>query len=163
MIQVGRAERMIVIAGDCVTSSSLFPWIGSGFLALGAASLQEKLEDAALPFDNRRNGMIISSGAIGIVLESDSAYNVRSNRILTCLPRCQCYCQILSSLVSNSCYHGSSLDRNHIASEFCKFLDQVYLEHRISRCELARNGVYLAHETMTNAAPELSCAFNEVI
>merc|ERR550537_417657 len=38
MIQVGRAERMIIIAGDNASSDNLMPWLGNGFRALGAAT-----------------------------------------------------------------------------------------------------------------------------
>ena len=39
MIQVGRAERMVVIAGDNASSDNLMPWLGNGFRALGAATI----------------------------------------------------------------------------------------------------------------------------
>ncbi|RYY72705.1 hypothetical protein EON63_20525 [archaeon] len=35
MIQVGRAERVIVIAGDSASSDTLMPWLGNGFRSLG--------------------------------------------------------------------------------------------------------------------------------
>ena len=37
-------------------------WIGAGFLASGAAATDEVVEDAALPFDRRRHGMILGHG-----------------------------------------------------------------------------------------------------
>jgi 3-oxoacyl-(acyl-carrier-protein) synthase len=40
MIRIGRAERMIVVAGDNASSDTLLPWLGNGFLALGAATIQ---------------------------------------------------------------------------------------------------------------------------
>ncbi len=40
MIQVGRAERVVVIAGDNASSDTLMPWLGNGFRALGAATTQ---------------------------------------------------------------------------------------------------------------------------
>ncbi len=43
MIQVGRAERMIVIAGDNASSDTLMPWIGNGFRALGAATIASEV------------------------------------------------------------------------------------------------------------------------
>ena len=39
MIQVGRAERVVVIAGDNASSDTLMPWLGNGFRALGAATI----------------------------------------------------------------------------------------------------------------------------
>jgi hypothetical protein len=32
---VGRAERMVVIAGDSAASDTLMPWLGNGFHILG--------------------------------------------------------------------------------------------------------------------------------
>lgn len=39
MIQTGRAERVVVIAGDNASSDTLMPWLGNGFRALGAANI----------------------------------------------------------------------------------------------------------------------------
>jgi 3-hydroxy-3-methylglutaryl CoA synthase len=38
MIQVGRAERVVIIAGDSASSDTLMPWLGNGFRILGAAT-----------------------------------------------------------------------------------------------------------------------------
>lgn len=64
MIQVGRAERMIVIAGDNASSDNLMPWLGNGFRALGAATKCAQVAMACLPFDSRRTGMILGSVCI---------------------------------------------------------------------------------------------------
>ena len=61
MIQVGRAERMIIVAGDNASSDNLMPWLGNGFRALGAATKCSDVAFAALPFDSRRTGMILGS------------------------------------------------------------------------------------------------------
>ena len=71
MIQVGRAERMIVIAGDNAASDTLMPWLGNGFRALGAATICSDVKMASIPFDKRRRGMILGAGGIGMVLESE--------------------------------------------------------------------------------------------
>jgi len=72
MIQVGRAERVIVIAGDSASSDTLMPWLGNGFRILGAATISSDLTLAAKPFGAERTGMILGSGGIGMVLESEA-------------------------------------------------------------------------------------------
>ena len=42
----------------------LFPWIGAGFLATGAAATDDKVEEAALPFDRRRHGTLDRDGGL---------------------------------------------------------------------------------------------------
>jgi hypothetical protein len=59
MIQVGRAERMIVIAGDSASSDNLMPWLGNGFRALGAATTCANVCEASVPFNVKRSGMIL--------------------------------------------------------------------------------------------------------
>ena len=54
-------------------------WIGAGFLASGAAATDEVVEEAALPFDQRRHGMIIGMGAAGLVVESAEAARERGH------------------------------------------------------------------------------------
>ncbi|HUM70886.1 MAG TPA: acyltransferase domain-containing protein, partial [Chloroflexota bacterium] len=62
-IRNGRCRRVLVIAADDVTGDHLLEWIGAGFLALGAAATDDRVEEAALPFDKRRHGTILGMGA----------------------------------------------------------------------------------------------------
>ena len=72
-IYAGRCRRVIVISADDITSDHLIEWMGAGFLASGAAATDEVVEDAAIPFDRRRHGMIIGMGAAALVVESADA------------------------------------------------------------------------------------------
>ncbi|MEI2825287.1 MAG: beta-ketoacyl synthase N-terminal-like domain-containing protein [Dermatophilaceae bacterium] len=72
-IRSGRCRRVVVISADDATSDNLLPWITAGFLASGAAATDERVEDAATPFDRRRHGMIVGMGAAAIVVEAADA------------------------------------------------------------------------------------------
>jgi hypothetical protein len=61
-IRTGRCDRVIVIGGESSTSETQSPWIASGFLALGAASIKNVVSEAAKPFDADRNGTILGAG-----------------------------------------------------------------------------------------------------
>ena len=162
MIQVGRAERMIIIAGDNASSDNLMPWLGNGFRALGAATKCSDVSMAALPFDKRRTGMILGSGGIGMVLESEQGAERRFALSSNPLRSAPFRCRLMGTLISNSAFHGASMDKNHIGQEMERFISSIEQEHGITRSEIARNGVYFSHETMTHATPTASCAWNEL-
>jgi len=83
MIQVGRAERVIVIAGDSASSDNLMPWLGNGFRILGAATICDNAKIASRPFNQARSGMILGSGGIGMVLESEDGARRRHLQALS--------------------------------------------------------------------------------
>lgn len=159
MLISGRAERVVVVAGDNASGDTLFPWLGSGFRALGAATTQAAAKDAALPFDKRRSGMIMGAGGIGLVLETELSSLERQKHSSNPF---EIKARLLATQYSNSAYHGAALDRKHIASELKRFLTDIELIHGISKAEIATHGVYFSHETCTHASSASSCAGNEV-
>ena len=167
LIQTGRAERVVVIAGDNASSDTLMPWLGNGFRALGAATTSSDVK-MVLPFDSRRSGMILGSGGIGMVFESEEGARRRftlaaskaSGVPRTLRPPFKC--RLLGTLYSNSAYHGAAMDRQHIAAEMERFISSVEREQGILRTEIARHGVYFSHETSTHGSPSSSCAANEI-
>eukprot|EP00299_Pterocystis_sp_00344_P013976 c6907_g1_i1.p1 GENE.c6907_g1_i1~~c6907_g1_i1.p1 ORF type:complete len:576 (+),score=153.46 c6907_g1_i1:201-1928(+) len=160
MLRLKRAQRVIVIAGDNASSDTLMPWIGSGFRALGAASIGSDPCEVGVPFDTRRNGMVVGSGAVALVLEREHSYKLRmvdqpsQHRVPLC--------QLIATHIANSAYHGASLDSTHIADSLETFLLQIERQHNISRSEIARSGMYLSHETMTKASETVSCSSVEL-
>jgi len=161
MIQVGRAERVIVIAGDNAASDTLLPWLGNGFRVLGAANICSDPKLAARPFHPNRCGMILGSGGIGMVLESEEGA-LRRYQASPIIGKAPYKCRLLGTLVSNSAYHGASMDKEHIAEEMERFISSIEKELGISRKQIAREGVYFSHETSTHASPSSSCAANEI-
>mmetsp|Transcript_59194 Transcript_59194/g.69203 ORF Transcript_59194/g.69203 Transcript_59194/m.69203 type:complete len:257 (+) Transcript_59194:139-909(+) len=155
MLISGRAERVVVVAGDNASGDTLLPWLGSGFRALGAASTKSVVEDAALPFDLRRSGMILGAGGIGMVIETEMSLIER-------LGKSAIKARLLATQYSNSAFHGAALDRKHIASELKRFFNDIDLIHGISKAEIATHGVYFSHETCTHASSASSCSGNEI-
>ena len=77
-------------------------------LASGAATTEGDLRMAALPFDRRRNGMIMGMGAAALVVESPkTAVRERGMRAI---------CEVLSTQIANSAFHGTRLDVTHVSS-----------------------------------------------
>ncbi|HUJ48091.1 MAG TPA: acyltransferase domain-containing protein, partial [Rhizomicrobium sp.] len=137
-----RCRRVVIIAADDVTSDHLLEWIGTGLLATGAAATDEKVEEAAIPFDRRRHGMIPGMGAAALVVESADAARERGIRPI---------CEVLSTVTANSAFHGTRLDVQHI----CQVMEGVVAlaERRsgISRQQIAPQTVFVSHETYTPA------------
>jgi acyl transferase domain-containing protein/NAD(P)-dependent dehydrogenase (short-subunit alcohol dehydrogenase family) len=141
-IRAGRCRRVLIIGADDVTSDNLLEWMGAGFLASGAATTEDVLEKAALPFDRRRNGMLLGMGACGLVVESEDSLRERGMRGL---------CEVLGSEFANSAFHGTRLDVDHIEGVMERLVSGVERRHGIDRHAMARELVFISHETYTPA------------
>ena len=140
-IRAGRCRRVVIVAADDATSDTMMSWIGSGFLASGAAATDEIVEDAALPFDRRRHGMIVGMGAAGLVVESPDAARERG---LTPI------CEVLGCVHANSAFHGTRLDLDHIGSVMEQLVQQAEARG-VRREEIAGETMFVSHETYTPA------------
>ena len=141
-IRAGRCRRVIVVAADNAASDNLLGWIGAGFLASGAAATDADVEEAALPFDRRRHGMIIGMGAAAIVVEVAEAAEERGIRPIA---------EVLSGVTANSAFHGTRLDVHHISAEMERLLTEAEQRWGVDRHELAPQTVFVSHETYTPA------------
>jgi acyl transferase domain-containing protein/acyl carrier protein len=141
-IRAGRCRRVIILSADDVTSDNMIEWFGAGFLASGAAATDDKVEEAATPFDKRRHGLIIGMGAAALMIESADAARERG---------IQPICEVLGGLTANSAFHGTRLDVQHITGVMEQLISQVEKRHGISRKEIAPRTVFVSHETYTPA------------
>jgi acyl transferase domain-containing protein/acyl carrier protein/NADP-dependent 3-hydroxy acid dehydrogenase YdfG len=141
-IRAGRCRRVIVISADDVTSDHLLEWMGAGFLASGAAATDDVVEEAAVPFDRRRHGLIIGMGAAALVVESADAARERG---------IQPICEVLSSVTANSAFHGTRLDVQHIGQVMENLISEAEARSGISRHQIAPQTVFVSHETYTPA------------
>jgi len=141
-IRAGRCRRVIIISADDVTSDNMVEWFGAGFLASGAAATDEVVEEAAIPFDRRRHGLIMGMGAASLVVESAEAARERG---------IQPICEVLSAVTANSAFHGTRLDVQHIGQVMEDLVGQAESSAGIRRQQLAPQMVFVSHETYTPA------------
>ena len=141
-IRAGRCRRVIVISADDVTSDNLIDWMGAGFLASGAAATDENVEDAAIPFDRRRHGLIMGMGAAALVVESLDAARERG---------IQPICEVLSAVTANSAFHGTRLDVQHIGQVMEDLVAGAETCSGVTRDQIAPQMVFVSHETYTPA------------
>ncbi len=141
-IRAGRCRRVIVVAGDDITNPTLISWIGSSMFASGAATIEGDLRMAALPFDRRRNGMIMGMGAAALVIESEDSVRERGMRGIG---------EILSSNISNSAFHGTRLDVTHVGEVMERLLKTAEQRFGFCRQDMAAKTVFVSHETYTPA------------
>ncbi len=141
-LRTGRCTRVLVVAADDVTGDNLIEWIGAGFLAAGAATTEDKVENAALPFDRRRHGMILGMGAVGMMIETEAS--VRERGLVP-------VAELLGTQISNSAFHGTRLDAQHITQQVTLFAQQIAEIAGTDPASIARSAVFLSHETFTPA------------
>ncbi|NNC91204.1 MAG: acyltransferase domain-containing protein, partial [Acidimicrobiia bacterium] len=141
-IRTGRCTRAIIVSADDVTTETLMGWVGSGFLASGAAATDEVVEDAVIPFDRRRHGLVLGMGAAAIVVERADAARQRG---LTPI------CEVLSTVTANSAFHGTRLDVDHIRHVMNQVVEQAEERWGIDRRAIAPHTVFMSHETYTPA------------
>ncbi len=141
-IRNGRCRRVIVVAADDVTSDHLMEWIGAGMLAVGAAATDDRVQEAALPFDKRRHGTILGMGACALVVESEDAVQERGMRGIV---------ELLSTETRNSAFHGSRLDVDHIAMVMNDLMTTAEYRFGLNRYAIAPQLVFMSHETYTPA------------
>ena len=141
-IKTNRADRVIIISADDVTGDDLWEWIGGGFAASGAASTHNVVEETALPFDRRRNGLILGMGAAAFVVEKNSHAEERGVQPIA---------ELLGTTIANSAYHGTRLDVEHVAETVDNFITGMENQWGIDRHKIAPNTVFFSHETYTPA------------
>lgn len=141
-IRAGRCRRVVIIAGDDVSSGSLVGWIGTGLFASGASTTEGDVRKAAIPFDRRRNGMIMGMGAAALVVESQDSLQERGMVGI---------CELLSTQIANSAFHGTRLDIAHVSSVMERLLQQAESRFSIDRGTIAEHMVFVSHETYTPA------------
>ena len=141
-LRTGRAQRVLVVGADDVTSENMLEWIGSGFLVSGAATTAGSVEEGALPFDRRRHGMIIGMGAVGLVLEKREDVEARGMVPVA---------RLVATRINNSAYHGSRLHVEHIAKEARTLVETAAKRLGTTAEALGAQTIFVSHETYTPA------------
>ena len=141
-IRTGRCDRVIIIGGEAATSQVQSPWIASGFLALGAATVKNVVFEAAKPFDANRNGTILGSGAVSLLVEREDRIRERG---------LQGQAEVLGTYIGNSAYHATKIDVPHLGSEMKRFVADVEQRHNLDPASYAKSMVFMSHETFTPA------------
>ena len=137
-----RVDRVVILSSDDVTGDDMWEWIGSGFASTGAASTSNVIEEAALPFDKRRNGLVLGMGAASFVVERKSSANERGVQPIA---------ELLGATTANSAYHGTRLDVEHVATTVDNFVGDMEMKWGLDRHAIAKNMVFYSHETYTPA------------
>ncbi len=141
-LDAGRVDRVVIISADDVTGDDLWEWIAGGFAASGAAATNNIVEETALPFDRRRNGLILGMGAAAFVVERHSEAEQRGVQPIA---------EFLGSTTANSAYHGTRLDVEHVGEIVNGFITDMERRWGLNRHDMAPKTVFFSHETYTPA------------
>lgn len=138
---LGRVRNVVLIAGDDA-AGGLFGVLGPGFSNLGA--LYEGTDPwlAAHPWDQRRAGVVLGSGGVGLVLSRE---------------RGDSKVRLVHASNYNSCYHACSMHAPHLGTSLARFLREAHVDPE----DIRQRGFYMSHETSSNASHTHSCAYNE--
>jgi malonyl CoA-acyl carrier protein transacylase len=127
-IRSGKCKRVVVIAADDITNEILQEWTMPGFLATGTATTKEDVREAALPFDRRRHGLIVGSGAVALVIEDETLVRERGVVPLA---------RLLLTEAANSAYHVTRLDTEHVAEVMERFINKIERIYGLKKEEIA--------------------------
>ena len=141
-LDADRVDRVIIISGDDVTGEDLWEWIAGGFAASGAAATGNVVEETALPFDRRRNGLVLGMGAAAFVVERHSEAAQRGVQPIA---------EFLGSTTANSAFHGTRLDVDHVSQVVDGFITRMERRWNLDRHAIAPNTAFFSHETYTPA------------
>ena len=141
-LDADRVDRVVIISADDVTGDDLWEWIAGGFAASGAAATHNVVEETALPFDLRRNGLILGMGAAAFVVERHSEAEQRGVQPIA---------EFLGSTTANSAYHGTRLDVEHVGEIVNGFITNMERRWGLNRHDMAPKTVFFSHETYTPA------------
>ncbi|CAI8404096.1 MAG: Phenolphthiocerol synthesis polyketide synthase type I Pks15/1 [Marine Group II euryarchaeote MED-G33] len=139
-LNTGRCDRIIIVSADDSTSDELMTWIGAGFAAAGAHAMGNAVEDVSLPFDARRNGMLLGMGAAGFVIERNS---LSVERGVT--P----YVELLGTHLANSAFHPTRLDVEHVSNSLENFITKMEQDWGLNRHSIASRTSFMSHEPAT--------------
>ena len=141
-IKLGRCKRVIVISADDITNDNVSEWILTAFLASGAATTEADVTKAALPFDRRRNGMIVGMGAVSLIVEEETEVAKRGMKPLA---------KLLETEIANSGFHVTRLDVGHVAKVMNRLVCAAEKDYGLNRSDIAKQLVFISHETYTPA------------
>ena len=139
-LKTGRCDRIIVVSADDSTSDEMMTWIGAGFAAAGAHAMGNVVEEVSLPFDARRNGMLLGMGAAAFVIERNS---LSQSRGVT--P----YAELLGTHLGNSAYHPTRLDVEHVSNSLDNFMSRMERKWGFDRHRIAKQTSFMSHEPAT--------------
>lgn len=141
-IRTGRCDRVIVIGGESPTSPAHNQWINTAFLSLGAGSVKKTVREAAKPFDEARNGTILGSGAVSIIMEKQDCVRQRG---------LNGQAQVMGTHLANSAFHAFNIDVRHLANEMNRFLTGIEKRYALDKSDYPSRLLLMSHETYTPA------------
>jgi len=141
-IRTNHCDRVIVIGGEDAASDIQFEWIGSTFLSMGIGTTKGLVNEAATPFDERRKGTIVGSGAVAVILEKEDEIKKRG---------LNGQAKVLGTYIRNSAFHPSRMNAGDISLEMKRFINRIETLYNLERNIYTREMLFMSHETYTPA------------
>jgi 3-oxoacyl-(acyl-carrier-protein) synthase len=146
-IKTDRCDKVLIVSSDSFIVKDTLFLTGCSFIDAKAVNEKDNLEDIQLPFDENREGTILGSSSLGILVTKE-LYTKSYAKIINCT---------FFNAAPDTMLGLNTKEIYKKMNEFLKEIETILIEDRET---ISKKMIYYAHETMTPS--KKGCAQTEM-